>query len=108
MKKRLFVKLVTSLVLALVLTLIVACATFAASAGMPWEGPLQKILDSIQGPVAKVIGGLMIIGTGVSLYKGGAEGGFAMLLKVVFALSIAFTATSFALPFLGFSGGICF
>ena len=28
---------------------------YAAGSNMPWEQPLQKILDSIQGPVAKIV-----------------------------------------------------
>ena len=28
---------------------------YAAGSNMPWEAPLQKILESIQGPVAKII-----------------------------------------------------
>ena len=31
-------------------------AAYAAGTNMPWEAPLQQILDSIQGPVARVIG----------------------------------------------------
>lgn len=27
----------------------------AAGSNMPWEQPLQQILDSVQGPVAKII-----------------------------------------------------
>jgi type IV secretory pathway VirB2 component (pilin) len=78
----------------------------AAGSGMPWEAPLQKILDSIQGPVAKIMAVIVIIVTGLSLAFGDASGGFRRLVQVVFGLSIAFAATSFFLTFFAFAGGV--
>jgi type IV secretion system protein TrbC len=72
---------------------------------MPWEGPLQSILDSIQGPVAKIFAVLIIIITGLTLAFGDTSGGFRKLLQVVFGLTIAFAATSFFLTFFGYAGG---
>ena len=37
---------------------------YAAGSNMPWEQPLTQILDSIQGPVAKVVSVIVIITTG--------------------------------------------
>jgi type IV secretion system protein VirB2 len=78
---------------------------YAAGSGMPWEAPLQKILDSIEGPVAKMVAVVVIIGTGLSLAFGDMSGGFRRLVQVVFGLSIAFAATSFFLSFFSFAGG---
>ena len=39
---------------------------YAAGSNMPWEQPLQQILDSIQGPVAKIIAVIVIIMTGLA------------------------------------------
>jgi type IV secretion system protein VirB2 len=47
-----------------------AAPAYAAGSGMPWEAPLQKILDSIEGPVAKMVAVIIIIGTGLSLAFG--------------------------------------
>jgi type IV secretion system protein VirB2 len=77
----------------------------AAGSGMPWEAPLQKILDSVQGPVAKVLAVIIIVITGLSLALGDTSGGFRRLIQVVFGLSIAFAATSFFLSFFAFGGG---
>jgi type IV secretion system protein TrbC len=88
-----------------VVTLIVADAADAAGSGMPWEAPLQRILDSIEGPVAKVIAVVTIIFTGLSLAFGDMGGGLRRLLQIVFGLSIAFAATSFFLSFFAFAGG---
>jgi type IV secretory pathway VirB2 component (pilin) len=82
------------------------CGTaYAAGSNMPWEQPLQQILDSVQGPVAKIIAVLIIIVTGLSLAFGETSGGFRRLIQIVFGLSIAFAASSFFLSFFDFGGG---
>ena len=78
---------------------------YAAGSNMPWEQPLQKILDSIQGPVAKIVAVIIIIVTGLTLAFGDTSGGFRRLIQIVFGLSIAFAASSFFLSFFSFSGG---
>jgi type IV secretion system protein VirB2 len=77
----------------------------AAGSGMPWEAPLQRILESIEGPVAKVCAVVIIIVTGLSLAFGDMGGGLRRLVQIVFGLSIAFAATSFFLSFFSFAGG---
>ena len=84
----------------------VFCGTaYAAGSNMPWEQPLQQILDSVQGPVAKIVAVLIIIVTGLSLAFGETSGGFRKLIQIVFGLSIAFAASSFFLTFFNFGGG---
>src|SRR6185503_5652495 len=80
-------------------------AAQASGSNMPWEAPLQSILDSIQGPVAKIIAVIIIIVTGLTLAFGETNGGFRRLIQIVFGLSIAFAASSFFLSFFSFSGG---
>jgi type IV secretion system protein VirB2 len=77
----------------------------AAGSNMPWEGPLTQILQSIEGPVAKIFGTIVIIMAGLALAFGDTGGGVRKLIQIVFGLSIAFTATSFFLSFFSFSGG---
>jgi type IV secretion system protein TrbC len=77
----------------------------AAGSGMPWEAPLERILQSVQGPVTKIIAVIIITTTGLSLSFGDTSGGFRKLVQVVFGLSIAFAATSFFLSFFSFGGG---
>ena len=77
----------------------------AAGSSMPWEGPLQSILDSIQGPVARIVAVIIIIATGLALAFGDTSGGFRKLIQIVFGLSIAFAASSFFLSFFSFGGG---
>src|SRR5262245_2650804 len=77
----------------------------AADSNMPWEQPLQQILQSVEGPVTKIIAVIIIIVTGLSLAFGDAGGGFRRLIQIVFGLSIAFAASSFFLSFFSFGGG---
>ena len=77
-----------------------------AGGGMPWEGPLNQLLDSLTGPVARVIGAVAIVGLGVGIAF--SEGGSMMrkALWVVLGLAVAFNAVSWGIGFLGFSGGL--
>jgi len=77
----------------------------AAGSSMPWEAPLQQILQSIEGPVAKIVAVIVIIITGLTLAFGDNSGGFRRLIQIVFGLSIAFAASSFFLSFFSFGGG---
>lgn len=76
-----------------------------AGSGMPWEAPLQSVVESIEGPVAKIIAVIIIIITGLTLAFGDTSGGFRRLVQIVFGLSIAFAASSFFLTFFQFGGG---
>jgi type IV secretion system protein TrbC len=87
------------------LTLLLCRTAHAAGSGMPWEAPLQQILDSVQGPVAKIVAVIIIVITGLTLAFGEASGGFRHLIQIVFGLSIAFAASSFFLSFFSFGGG---
>ncbi|HWB50366.1 MAG TPA: TrbC/VirB2 family protein [Stellaceae bacterium] len=82
-----------------------AAPAYAAGSNMPWEQPLQQILDSVQGPVAKIIAVIIIVVTGLTLAFGDTSGGFRRLIQIVFGLSIAFAASSFFLSFFNFGGG---
>ncbi|MDH1270494.1 MULTISPECIES: TrbC/VirB2 family protein [Hyphomicrobiales] len=82
-----------------------APAARASGSSMPWEEPLQQILESIEGPVAKIIAVIIIIATGLALAFGDTSGGFRKLIQIVFGLSIAFAASSFFLSFFSFGGG---
>jgi type IV secretion system protein VirB2 len=94
-----------------ILVAVVTCAVISSSSArasgssMPWETPLNQILESIQGPVAKIISVIIITVTGLTLAFGDTSGGFRRLIQIVFGLSIAFAASSFFLSFFSFSGG---
>ncbi|WP_332769577.1 TrbC/VirB2 family protein [Phenylobacterium sp.] len=86
-------------------SVLVSGPAYAAGSSMPWEAPLQQILQSIEGPVAKIVAVIVIIVTGLTLAFGDNSGGFRRLIQIVFGLSIAFAASSFFLSFFSFGGG---
>ncbi|WP_033926980.1 TrbC/VirB2 family protein [Sphingomonas sp. 35-24ZXX] len=90
---------------ATVCALLIVLPAQAAGSSMPWEAPLQAILESIQGPVAKIIAVMIIIATGLALAFGDTSGGARRMIQIVFGLSIAFAASSFFLSFFSFGGG---
>lgn len=86
--------------------LMIAGPALAGGSGMPWEGPIQKVVDSITGPVAQAaaLAAVTLFGAGVAM----SENGSAMRrgLGILFGLSIAFAASTFFLGFFGFAGGV--
>ena len=89
----------------LALAALIAAPAHAAGTGMPWEGPLDQILQSIEGPVARIVAVIIITLTGLTLAFGETSGGVRKLIQIVFGLSIAFAAPSFFLTFFSFGGG---
>ena len=98
------------LLLAVGAALAMAEPAWAAGGGtaMPWEGPLTTIMNSLAGPVAKAIGVIAIVITGLGFAF--AEGGSAMRkgIGIVFGLAIAFTATTFVTSFFDLTAGAVF
>ena len=86
--------------------LVLSSTAYAAGSSMPWEQPLQQVLQSVEGPVAKIVAVIIIIVTGLTLAFGDTSGGFRRLIQIVFGISIAFAASSFFLSFFSFGGGL--
>lgn len=78
---------------------------FATSTGLPWESPLEKILASLTGPVAKILGVIAIVTAGFGMAFGEAGSSMRRIFQIVLGLSIAFTASSLVVSLFGFSGG---
>ncbi|QUD90924.1 TrbC/VirB2 family protein [Phenylobacterium montanum] len=85
-----------------------ALAGTTGGTSMPWETPLQTVQDSLAGPVAKAVGIIAIVITGLGFAF--AEGGSAMRkgIGIVFGLAIAFTATTFISSFFNLTSGAVF
>jgi type IV secretion system protein VirB2 len=90
-----------------VVLIVVALASpaFAAGAGMPWEQPLQQVLDSITGPVARAAAVIAIVVSGFGIMFSEGGGGVRKLAFVGLGIAIMFAAVSFFLQFFGFAGG---
>ena len=85
-----------------------AWATTTGGTAMPWEAPLTTVMNSLAGPVAKAVGVIAIVLTGLGFAF--AEGGSAMRkgIGIVFGLAIAFTATTFISSFFNLTAGAVF
>ncbi|WP_297487610.1 TrbC/VirB2 family protein [uncultured Cetobacterium sp.] len=79
---------------------------FASATSMPWEGPLDKILKSMTGPVAKAVGVLAIVAVGGAMAFGEMGSAMKKLLSIVLGLSIIFAASTWGLTFFGFAGSV--
>ena len=87
--------------------LMIDCALASNLAtGMPWEDPMDKVVKSITGPVAKASGVVALTATGLAWAFGIGNDMVQKGAKVGTALSIAFNATSHLLPLLGFAQGL--
>lgn len=73
--------------------------------GMPWEGPLQRILDSLSGPTAKILATSAVIITGLMLAFGEHGQGARKIVGIAFGCAIVFFAGTF-LQNLGFRGAL--
>lgn len=87
------------------LALAIAAPAHAAGSGMPWEGPLEQVVDSITGPVARAAAVIAIVIAGVTIIFSEGGGGVRKLAFVGLGIAIMFAAVSFFLDFFGFAGG---
>jgi len=99
------VEIAFTTLLSVSLPLVVRGSAQAAGSNMPWEQSPQQVLQSVEGPVAKIIAVIIIITTGLTLAFGDTSGGFRRLIQIIFGLSVAFAASSFFLTFFSFGGG---
>ena len=87
------------------IALALASPAYAAGSGMPWEGPLQQVVDSITGPVARAAAVIAIVLAGITIIFSEGGSGTRKLAYVGLGIAIMFAATSFFLNFFGFAGG---
>ena len=88
--------------------LVLPSVAWAAGTDMPWEEPLEQIVDSLTGPVARALGVMAIVGLGFGFAFSEGGGALRRVLGVVLGISIAFAAAQFGLGFFGFAGGLSF
>lgn len=80
-----------------------ASSPSAGGSGMPWERPLDTILTSIQGPVARTFILISIIVTGLMMAFGEHGGGFKKVMGIAFGGSIVIGVVSFVSTLFGAS-----
>jgi len=82
-----------------------SAAAWAGTGGsdMPWNGPMQAILDNITGPTGKIIAGLLIALGGVVWGFTRHEEGFKRVAQAIIAIGLILGATNLVTT-LGFQG----
>jgi type IV secretory pathway VirB2 component (pilin) len=98
----------TAVSVLIVAALMLPVQAVASGTSMPWETPLQNIVDSITGPVAKGVAILAIVIAGLAMAMGEGGGFFRKAAGIVFGIAIAFAATQWGMTFFGFAGGAGF
>ena len=73
---------------------------------MPWEGPLDQIVNSISGPVAGGVGAIAICGFGITLMFGAGGGVMIKVMQIILGLTIAASALTWGLPMFGFGSAL--
>ena len=97
-------------VLGLALLFMVVATPESAMAGqtvMPWDGPMEKIKDSITGPWAAAISLIGVVIAGAMLIFGGELGEFARrIIMLVLVLSLIVAASSIISTLYGGGGAL--
>lgn len=78
----------------------------ALAGGLPWEAPLDKVVKSLCGPVAKGAAVIVFVMTGLMVAFGEAKGMFGTMLRVAFGLSLSLMAVQWLAHF-GAAGVSC-
>ncbi len=99
-ERRTRIALVTS-----ALSLVLVAPAHAAGSGMPWETPMQDVVDSITGPVAQAAAVIAVTVFGLGLAFSESGSGMRRGISILFGVAIAFAAASFFLDWFGFGGG---
>ncbi len=84
----------------------VASAQASTVARYPWAQTLQKIMDSLAGPVAYFAGGSAIVLSGLAMAFMDLSGGAKKFVQAALGLSIAFGAVTLMSTFFSFSGAV--
>ena len=96
---------VRRLMTAAAIVCLLASPAHAAGSGMPWEGPLEQVVDSVTGPVARAAGVIAIVLAGITITFSEGGSGVRKLAFVGLGIAIMFASVSFFLDFFGFAGG---
>ncbi len=96
---------VTAGALGAVAVLVVPEIAHATPSGpsMPWDAPLQTLLDNLQGTVARILVTVAVVITGLLFAFGESGGAFRRVFGIAFGAAIALGALT-VLSSLGFVG----
>ena len=82
-------------------------SSYASQAAQyPWATTLKQIMDSLSGPVAYALAGIMVVATGFIMAFADLQGGAKKGVQVALGISIAFGATTILSSFFNFTGAV--
>lgn len=91
----------------IVLALTAATTAHATTTGLPWEGPLTTLKDSLTGPVALAISLIAIVVCGCLLIFGGEIGDFAKrMVMLVLVIAVVVGGASMLSTLFGFTAAV--
>lgn len=97
----------SALVIATVAIAIAGPAVASSGSGLPWDQPIQKLVDGVKGPVAFGFAFMGLIALGVRWIYGGDLGPAAkMLMTLVIGVAILAGAAGFLASLFGLSGAV--
>ena len=83
-------------VIASILFFVIEPALASTTTGMPWEDPMDTVVDSITGPVAFGVSLLGVVAAGCALVWGGEMGEFVRkIIMLVLVIALIVAAASF-------------
>ena len=84
-----------------------AASAHATTTGLPWEGPLTTLKDSLTGPVALAVSLIAILVCGCMLIFGGEIGDFAKrMVMLVLVIAVVVGGASMLTTLFGFTAAI--
>jgi type IV secretory pathway VirB2 component (pilin) len=86
---------------------VMSAPAWAAGGGMPWEGPLSQLSQSITGPVAGSIIAIAIAAAGLTMAFAAGQG-MRQFAGIIFAGSIVGVGLLFFMGLFGLTAGAAF
>lgn len=96
----------SKLFLLLSLMMVISIGAMATTADAPWVGTLDKLMNILAGPTARIFAILAIVAVGFKMMFGQMEEGGKQGMKVAFGISIIFAAITWGPSFFGYSGSV--
>lgn len=82
-------------------------ALASSSGGLPWEGPLDTLVDSITGPVAMAVSLIGVIGAAGALIWGGEMNEFLRkMIMIVLVIAVLVGASGLLSTLFGVGGAV--
>lgn len=104
MKK--FFKNVKEKILTVAMLVTLSDKVLATTADAPWVSMLDKVMNILVGPTARILAIIAIVAVGFMFMFGNSEAGSKKGMNVLVGVSIIFAAATWGPKFFGYSGAV--